>query len=200
MDRLSTQDLAKVSDEELLARTVSQNVQAFEALYDRHARTVYSLILRVVRDPEAAEELVQETFWQVWRKAEQYSGSGAVGAWLCRIGRNKALDHLRRVKARPQAADGEPEALERIAAPASQQVDVQVNRIWDRQHLQTALADIPDEQRQCLEMAYFDGKSQREIAEEMGTALGTVKTRVRIGLEKLERSLRAAGYQESDVG
>lgn len=198
MDRLSTEDATRVSDEELLARTVAQDVQAFEALYDRHAKTVYSLILRVVREPEAAEEILQESFWQVWRKAEQYNGDGAVGAWLCRIGRNKALDHLRRVKARPQAADGEPDALERIAAPESRQVEAEVNRIWDRQHLQNALAAIPDEQRRCLEMAYFDGKSQREIAEEMGTPIGTIKTRVRIGLEKLERSLRAVGYVESD--
>ncbi len=198
MDRLSTQDLTKVSDEELLARTVALDALAFEALYDRHAKTVYSLILRVVQEPSAAEELVQESFWQVWRKAEQYTGGGPVGAWLCRIGRNKALDHLRRLKARPQAAEGDPEALEQVATPASHQVEAEVSRIWDRQHLQEALAAIPDEQRRCLEMAYFDGKSQREIAEETGTPIGTIKTRVRIGLEKLERSLRAMGYVESD--
>ncbi|MBX3052239.1 MAG: sigma-70 family RNA polymerase sigma factor [Caldilineaceae bacterium] len=199
MDRLSTQDVTKLSDEELLARTVAQDVQAFEALYDRHAKTVYSLILRVVRDPEAAEELVQESFWQVWRKAEQFNGNGAVGAWLSRIGRNKALDHLRRLKARPQSDGSVPETLERIPAPESRQVEAEVSRSWDRQHLQEALAAIPDEQRRCLEMAYFDGKSQREIAEVMGMPIGTIKTRVRIGLEKLERSLRAVGYVESGV-
>ena len=86
MDRLSTEDATRVSDEELLARTVAQDVQAFEALYDRHAKTVYSLILRVVWEPEAAEEILQESFWQVWRKAEQYNGGGAVGVLLCRIG------------------------------------------------------------------------------------------------------------------
>lgn len=200
MDGLPASDMSNLSDEELLTRTGNQDTQAFEALYDRHARTVYSLILRIVRDAQTADELLQESFFQVWRKAGQYNGSGAVGAWLCRIGRNRALDQLRRMKARPQSADVEVETLEQVPAPFGQQVDVQVSRLWDRQHLQTVLAEIPDEQRQCLEMAYFDGKSQREIAEEMGTALGTVKTRVRIGLEKLERSLRAAGYQESDVG
>lgn len=191
--------LSEIPDEELLARTVAQDVDAFEALYDRHAKTVYSLILRIVHAPEIAEELVQESFWQVWRKAEQYNGGGAVGAWLCRIGRNKALDHLRRVKARPQSDGSEPERLERMAAPESQQVEAQVNRLWDRQQLQAALAAIPDEQRRCLEMAYFDGKSQREIAEAMGTPIGTIKTRVRIGLEKLERSLRAVGYETSET-
>ncbi len=199
MDQLRIQELTRIADEELLARTMAQDVQAFEALYDRHAKTIYSLILRIVREPEAAEELAQETFWQVWRKAEQFHG-GAVGAWLSRIGRNKALDHLRRVKARPQSDGSEPEMLERIPAPESRQVEAEVNRIWDRQRLQEALAAIPDDQRRCLEMAYFDGKSQREIAEETGSPLGTIKTRVRIGLEKLERSLRAAGYQDSDVG
>lgn len=197
VDPLPTPELAEIPDEELLARTVAQEVDAFEALYDRHAGTVYSLILRIVHAPEIAEELLQETFWQVWRKAEQYNGGGAVGAWLCRIGRNKALDHLRRVKARPQSDGSEPEALERIPAPEHQQVEAEVSRSWDRRHLQEALAAIPDEQRRCLEMAYFDGKSQREIAEEMGTPIGTIKTRVRIGLEKLERSLRAVGYGET---
>lgn len=197
VDPLPTLELAEIPDEELLARTVAQDVDAFEALYDRHAGTVHSLILRIVREPEIAEELLQETFWQVWRKAEQYNGGGAVGAWLSRIGRNKALDHLRRMKARPQSDGSEPEALERIPAPEHQRVEVEVNRIWDRRHLQEALAAIPDEQRRCLELAYFDGKSQREIAEEMGTPIGTIKTRVRIGLEKLERSLRAVGYGET---
>lgn len=197
VDPLPIPELADIPDEELLARTVAQDVDAFEALYDRHAGTIYSLVLRIVREPEIAEELLQETFWQVWRKAEQYNGGGAVGAWLCRIGRNKSLDHLRRVKARPQSDGSEPEALERIAAPEHQQVEAEVSRSWDRRHLQNALAAIPDEQRRCLELAYFDGKSQREIAEEMGTPIGTIKTRVRIGLEKLERSLRAAGYGET---
>ncbi len=197
MDSLIVQDLTKIADEELLARTIAQDIPAFEALYNRHARTIYSLILRIVHEPEVAEELLQETFWQVWRKAEQFHGGGAVGAWLSRIGRNKALDHLRRVKARPQSDGSDDTALERIPEPGSRQVEAEVSRIWDRQHLHTALAAIPDEQRRCLEMAYFDGKSQREIAEEMGTPIGTIKTRVRIGLEKLERSLRAAGYAES---
>ncbi len=199
MDPLLVQDLTRIADEELLARTVAQDVRAFEALYDRHARTIYSLILRIVHEPEIAEELAQETFWQVWRKAEQFHGGGAVGAWLSRIGRNRALDYLRRVKARPQSDGGEPEMLERIAAPERHLVETQVGRIWDRQRLHEALAAIPDEQRLCLEMAYFDGKSQREIAAETGSPLGTIKTRVRIGLEKLERSLRAAGYREGDV-
>jgi RNA polymerase sigma-70 factor (ECF subfamily) len=198
MDRLPTQDLTTLSDEELLARTVAQEMQAFEALYDRHAKTVYSLILRIVREPEIAEELLQESFWQVWRKADQFSGGGMVGAWLCRIGRNKALDHLRRAKARPQSDGKEQESLENIAAPRSQQVEVEINRIWDHQYLQEALSTIPEEQRRCLEMAYFDGMSQREIAEAMGVPLGTIKTRVRIGLEKLERSLRAVGYRENE--
>ena len=199
MKAVLVQELTSLSDEDLLTRVVTHDAGAFEALYDRHAPTIYGLILRIVGETGVAEELLQESFWQVWRKAEQFHGGGAVGAWLVRIGRNKALDHLRRVKARPQSNGGEPEMLERIAAPPAQLVEAEVGRLWDRQRLNEALSAIPDEQRLCLEMAYFDGKSQREIAEETGTPLGTIKTRVRIGLEKLERSLRAAGYRESDA-
>ncbi len=194
----SVQDSAHLSDEALLARIMARDARAFEILYDRHARTVYSLILRIVQDAAVAEELLQETFWQVWRKAEQFQSGGPAGAWICRIGRNKALDYLRRAKVRPQKAGPEGERLEQMAAPTDQGVEIQVRQMWDRESVQEALSAIPEEQRQCLEMAYFDGKSQREIAEAMGVPLGTVKTRIRIGLEKLERHLRAAGYRETD--
>ncbi|RME52555.1 MAG: sigma-70 family RNA polymerase sigma factor [Caldilineae bacterium] len=196
----STQDPTNhVSDEVLLARIAAKDTQAFEILYDRHAKTVYSLILRIVQDPSVAEDLLQESFWQVWRKAEQFQESGPAGAWLCRIGRNKALDHLRRQKARPQKAEKGITGLEQMTGPANQEVEAQITQLWDREFLQKALSAIPHEQRQCLEMAYFEGKSQREIAATIGVPLGTVKTRIRIGLEKLERSLRAAGYGETDL-
>jgi RNA polymerase sigma-70 factor, ECF subfamily len=182
-----------LSDEALLARILRQDSAALELLYDRHAQTVYSLLLRIVRDQAVAEELLQETFFQVWSKAEQFQGSGAVAAWLYRIARNKALDQLRRQKVRPQVAPGEQDALEDVAAPA-QDVELQVDQIWNRQHIRQALAQIPEEQRICLEMAYFDGMSQRQISDYTRTPIGTIKTRIRMGMNRLERLLRAVGY------
>lgn len=188
------------SDEWLLAQVARQDAHALEALYDRHSRTVYGLLLRIVKNEAIAEELLQETFWQVWSKAEQFSGSGAAAAWIYRIARNKALDQLRRQKARPQPVHTDPDAMEQPGAPAPYGVEQQIERIWNRQHIRLALDQIPDEQRLCLELAYFEGMSQQQIAEQTRTPLGTIKTRVRMGLSKLERLLRAAGYRDEDVG
>jgi RNA polymerase sigma-70 factor (ECF subfamily) len=186
------------TDEALLLRIVQRDADAFEQLYDRHATAVYSLLLRIVRETATAEELLQETFWQLWQKADQYEGSGAVAAWLYRIARNKALDQLRRQQARPQPAHATTGTLERIEAPRRRGVEEQVNLLLNRQHIQLALEQIPVEQRQCLELAYFEGMSQQQIAEHTQTPLGTIKTRVRMGLSKLEHILRAVGYQGSD--
>lgn len=188
-----------LTDEMLLARVVTGDSDALEKLYDRHSQTVYSLILRIVSNQAIAEELLQETFWQIWKKSEQFSGGGAAAAWIYRIARNKALDQLRRQKVRPQAVDSDPEALEHLTSPAERGVEAQIERIWHRQHIRLALDQIPDEQRLCLELAYFEGMSQQQIAEYTRTPLGTIKTRVRIGLNKLERLLRAAGYREEDL-
>lgn len=184
---------SSLTDEGLLARILQQDSTALELLYDRHAQTVYSLLLRIVRDQAVAEELLQETFFQVWRKAEQFQGNGAVAAWLYRIARNKALDQLRRQKVRPQVVSDEQDGFDDPAAPG-QNVEQQVDQGWDREHIRQALAQIPEEQRMCLEMAYFEGMSQRQISDYTRTPVGTIKTRIRMGMNKLERLLRAVGY------
>lgn len=185
---------ASSSDEKLLAEIAQQNPDALEMLYDRHAAGVLGLIQRIVRHPPTAEDLLQDTFWQVWQKAEQYQGSGSAAAWIYRIARNRALDQLRRQQARPQIEDGAVDRLEQFAAPLQATTDGHVERSWERGHVLSALAQIPDEQRVCLELAYFDGMTHQQIAEHTRTPLGTVKTRLRIGLDKLERLLRVAGY------
>jgi RNA polymerase sigma-70 factor, ECF subfamily len=189
---------ANQTDEALLRLIRTKDIQAYERLYDRHAQVVYNLVMRIVRDSSAAEELLQEIFWQVWQKAEQYEGSGAVGAWLYRVARNRALDYLRHQRSRPQRAATEIEALERSPRYYSSSAESEVEQSWRRQQVMQALESIPGEQRLCLELAYFEGMSQREIAERTQTPLGTIKTRMRIGMEKLERILRAVGYLEGD--
>jgi RNA polymerase sigma-70 factor (ECF subfamily) len=187
------------SDETLLRLINRKDIRAYEALYDRHAQVVFNLVMRIVRDRAVAEELLQEIFWQVWQKAEQYEGAGSVAAWLYRVARNKSLDFLRHQRARPQMAASELEMLERSLRLASSSAESEAEQAWRRQQVTQALESIPGEQRLCLELAYFEGMSQREIAEQTRTPLGTIKTRMRIGMEKLERILRAVGYIEGDA-
>ena len=191
------------SDESLLRLMAQQDPAALEEFYNRYAQIAYNLIVRVVRDRAVADEVLQETFWQVWQKAADFSGRGAPAAWLYRIARNKSLDQLRRQKARPQppeTASQEDEDLvwEQLTGDGIQPEQT-TERRWEQQDLLRALAEIPSEQRLCLELAYFEGMSQRQIATYADIPLGTVKTRLRIGLEKLQRILRAAGYQATDI-
>jgi RNA polymerase sigma-70 factor (ECF subfamily) len=186
------------SDETLLRLVSRKDVRAYELLYDRHAQTVYNLLMRIVRDAAIAEELLQEIFWQMWQKADQYDGSGSGAGWLYRMARNKALDQLRHQRARPQAAPVEIETFERSPRFFTSSAESEVEQSWRRQQVLQALDTLPAEQRLCLELAYFDGMSQREIAERTSTPLGTIKTRMRIGMEKLERVLRAVGYLEGE--
>lgn len=190
-------------DEVLLTLIEQQDPNALAELYDRHARIVHNLIVRIVRNPAVAEELLQEVFWQVWQKAGDHAGHGAVAAWLYRIARNKSLDQLRRQQARPQpvqtgSQEAEQAVWSQLKADAAE-IEQVIARRWDDDYLRQVLAAIPPEQRQCLELAYFEGMSQRQIAEYTQVPLGTVKTRLRIGLEKLERLVRADGYKAEDV-
>lgn len=191
------------SDDLLLQQIAQKDPAALEAFYDRYAQTVYNLIVRIVRDLALADELLQETFWQVWQKADEFTGKGAAAAWLFRIARNKSLDQLRRQKARPQpVTTTTPEAeaaLWRDLGANEPPLERVTEQSWKQEYLRRALAEIPAEQRLCLELVYFEGMSQRQIAEYTNTPLGTVKTRLRIGLEKLERIFTAAGYRAEDL-
>lgn len=183
------------SDEMLLQLVNGKDLWAYEILYARHAQSLYSLLIRIVREPTTAEELLQETFWQIWQKSEQYSEKGSVAAWLHRIARNKGLDQLRSTKARPSTTN-DLRTVEQSTAYAYASAEQAVEQRLKQQHVVQALESIPSEQRVCLELAYFEGMSQREIAEHTSTPLGTIKTRMRIGLEKVGRLLRASGYPE----
>ncbi|MGH2541948.1 MAG: RNA polymerase sigma factor [Ardenticatenaceae bacterium] len=186
------------SDEALLRLVAEGDARALEACYDRHAQLVYNVIFRIVRSSDLADEILQETFWQVWQKADSFSGDGTAAAWLYRIARNKSLDLLRRQKARPQplmtgTEQDEHRVWDTLSADDSD-VEQALERRWDRQRVREALQLIPAEQRLCLELAYFEGMSQSQIAEYTDTPLGTIKTRIRMGVRKLERILRGYGY------
>lgn len=194
-------------DEMLIELIAHQDVDAFEELYRRHSQVVHNLVVRIVNDRAIADEILQETFWQAWKQSGTYGGFGAATAWLYRMAREKSLDAaaLRKHNQRLNGTAGRFGTEERAAVPELPTVGVSlqpslmeknVTQQIDRQHLLRALASIPGEQRACLEMAYFEGLKHSQISEQLGVPLGTVKTRVRMGLEKLEHILRAAGYEE----
>lgn len=186
---------SQLTDETLLLRINHRDSEALAALYDRHAQTVYNLIMRIVRESSSADEILQDTFWQVWQKANTFQQGNAT-AWLYRIARNKSLDWLRRQRTRPQSATSfdEPENKVEVAP----QLEHTVAQNWQQEQIQQALFNLPPEQRQCLELAFFDGLSQRQIAEHTQAPISTVKTRIQMALSKLERSLRAAGYRSGE--
>ena len=181
-------------DDALLQRIAAGDEQALGALYDRWSPLVFSLCVHVLGDDDEAEEAVEETFWQAWRQAARYDITrGAVSTWLTTIARSRALDRLRAKRRRQEDAMSDLSETKRAAVeetarrgddPASG-AEVSERRALVRQ----ALLALPPEQREVLELAYFRGLSQTEIAERTGQPLGTIKTRVRLAMEKLRDRL-----------
>jgi len=180
----------QAEDRECLRRLAAGHSDAAGRLYDRHARAIYSLVLRIVNDEGDAEEIVQDVFAQAWRQAARYDASrGAVGAWLLVMARTRAIDRLRARRTRPAASTMAPDrALEDVPAgapdAASEMIDAEEAR-----RVRRALADLPLLQRLAIELAYYEGLTQREIADRLEQPLGTVKTRIRLGLSKLRETL-----------
>ena len=172
---------------ELVAR---QQPDALSELYDRYSNLVFSVALRVVTESALAEEITLDVFARVWERATLYHEERAsLGTWLAALARNKGIDALRRLHARPEQwlseLDGdEPSIAEREAGP-----EEQTEREIERSHIRRAMAALPPEQRQVLELAYFYGLTHREIGEKLGLPLGTVKTRLRLAMQKLRVSL-----------
>lgn len=188
------------SDEELIAGLRARDHQALAALYDRYARSVYSLALHVLRDRAAAEDVTQDVFLQLWREPERYERErGPLGPWLLRIARNRAIDVLRRRtrERRPLLQDGSTEGV--FLADQSPGPDEHAWSATLALRVRAALGELSDAQRQVIELAYFRGLTQREMADELGLPLGTVKTRVRTALRRLAEILTKDGIW-TDVG
>jgi RNA polymerase sigma-70 factor (ECF subfamily) len=171
-------------DAQLLDRARRGDEQAMATLYDRYSRVVYSVALRVLRDPSSAEDVLQDVFLGVWRKPETFvSARGSLGGWLAVVARNRAIDTLRRK--RPS------EQVEEIHLASPFNLADQAERNTLMQRARAILLHLPLEQRKTLEMAYFDGLTHTEIAEITGDPLGTVKTRIRSALLSLRKELEA---------
>ena len=193
---MATLPLTSISDLDrtLLERAAQGDEAAFEQLYDRYSAVLYALALRIAGEASDAEEIVLDSFAQAWRDATRFRPErGSVIAWLTTICRSRALDLVRargrRGKLLDSAHAAEPDAppaMGSAPAPGDRELDLLERRQW----VADALRALSQPQRQAIELAYYDGLSHSEIAERLGEPLGTVKTRVRLAMEKLRETLR----------
>jgi len=188
-------------DRDLLARLVAGELDALEGLYERYRTMAYSIALRITGEPAAAEDVVQEAFLGAWRNAARYAeGRGSVKTWLLSIVHHRAIDAIRRRKPTTELPDGDT-GLRTPVALTLPDVWGEVVVGVDRDAVVTALAGISTVQREALELAYYGGLTQVEIAERLALPLGTVKSRMRLGLLGLRRILTGTGgaFADDDV-
>lgn len=186
---------SEASDEELLTAVGGQDLSALEALYGRYGGVAFSLALRITRSRETAEEVVQESFFAVWRRASTYRQErGNPRSWVLSITHHRAIDVIRSRRARGQTAPLDEQA------PLAGREDLwaDVEQILDREAIRKAMRSLPEEQRQSIELAYFGGLTYPEIAAQTGVPLGTIKSRLRLGLAKLRVLLADAVTQEPE--
>ena len=174
---------AQLSDDGLLLGRIAEGDEdAMAIVFDRYSKVVYSVSLRVLRDPASAEDVLQEIFMQIWRKPESFlSTRGSLGGWLAVVARNRSIDLIRRRK--PQ------DSVEDIALASPFNLAEESERNILMQRARGAILQIQPEQRKVVEMAFFDGLTHAEIAELTGDPLGTVKTRIRTGLLALRKAM-----------
>ena len=178
-------------DAALLGRIAAGDPDALGVLYDRYGRVVFGVLYRLLGVPEAAEEVTQDAFHAVWRRAATYRADrGAVRTWLLAIARNAAIDWRRTKGKRIEREAVIDEAAELVEEAA---VEDRVFASLRAEQVRAAVAALPDEQRTVLSLAFWSGLSQTEIAERTGTPLGTVKSRVRLGMTKLRDRLQLEG-------
>ncbi len=183
------------SDDTVLAAIARGDEAAVAALYDRYGGLAYALAYRILQDRGAAEDVVQDVYLGVWRRAGSYQpGRGSVRTWLLSIVHHRAIDRLRGTAGRARR-DTALEEVDRVAALDDPWRDVE--RTLQRDVLKKGLATLPEEQRRTIELAYFGGYTQTEIAGAMGVPVGTVKGRMRIGLQKLRALLSGGGVEQA---
>lgn len=171
----------------LIDRLIQRDETALAALYDRYAGMLWSVLNRILHDTQAAEEILQDIFFQLWRTASQFDATrGSLPAWLMVIARNRAISRLRRHN--PAAGDAlvESTAISAVNIESAASQKQLLGRVKD------ALENLPKEQRAAVELAYFEGLTHSEIAQRTGDPLGTVKTRLRSAVETLKRTLHSA--------
>ena len=181
---------AQEEDVKLLKAIAARDEAALAQLYDRYRLILFGLLMRILNNREEAEDVLQEVFLQVWRKAEDFDENrGRPFTWLVTLGRSRGIDRLRTLAARDRVAEaGAKEVVDQISDAASDAFKSE-----QRGLVNEALSQLPDEQKRPLMLAYFDGLTQSEIATRLGAPLGTVKTRMRTGLMSLREQLAGKG-------
>jgi RNA polymerase sigma-70 factor, ECF subfamily len=185
-------DIRNLADEEVMQLIQGGNPRAFELLYDRHGGAAFSLAYRMVGNRVTAEDITQEAFLSIWRSRMRYDQMrGSVRTWVLGIVHNRTIDALRRNLVhdrRREALDGVEDRYE-----ARERTDVEAARREESRTVRSALDTLPDDQRRTIELAYFGGFSHSQIAELLDEPVGTIKGRMRLGLDKMRRQL-AQGY------
>jgi RNA polymerase sigma-70 factor (ECF subfamily) len=177
---------ANAFDSALMARVRERDTAALRGLYDRHSSMVHGLGLRILRDPAEAEDLVQDVFLHLWRRAELFDGDrGQFVGWLVSLTRNRAIDRLRARRTRERKGDEYEAEVATAPAPRSADPNETAYVAELREAVARALSDLPEPQRTALELAYFGGYSHSEIAERLSAPLGTVKARIRQGMMRM---------------
>jgi len=188
---MSRLDYSTLDDETLIRLIVQARAEALSALYDRYSRLVFSLALNSVGDPATAEEITQDVFLRVWQRARQYHADRAkVSTWLTSITRHRAIDQLRRRGSRSEQHSVDWAELTPGAEPSVNGPEQAAVLTLERERVHAAIAQLSEEQKQALALAYFQGLTQSQIAEALVLPLGTVKTRVRLGMQKLRDLLQ----------
>ncbi|HEX7544952.1 MAG TPA: sigma-70 family RNA polymerase sigma factor [Candidatus Limnocylindrales bacterium] len=179
---------AEESEAELMRQVAAGEIGGLETLYDRHHAMAYALALRITTEPGLAEDVVQDSFLGLWRNAGRYAeAKGSVRGWLLAIVRHRAIDTIRRQKKGVTLDDDTTDIVP--AALTLPDIWPEVAGRLDAEEIRVALEGLPSAQREAIEFAYFDGLTQREIATRTGAPLGTVKSRMRLGLVALRREL-----------
>lgn len=185
-------DYTALDDNALIRLIVHRRTEALSELYDRYSRLVFSLALHTVGDRETAEEITQDVFFRVWEKAETYhSEQSKLSTWITSITRYRAIDILRKRGSRPEQNSLDWEDVSPASRPvADDDPEGETELAMKQSRIRSAVANLPPDQRQVLALAYFRGLSHSQISEELAQPLGTVKTRIRLAMQKLRETLK----------
>ena len=187
---MGTIDVSEARDRDLMRRLQAEDEEAFRGLFSRYAPTAKALALRVVRQQQLAEEIVQEAFMAVWRNPGAYQEQrGSVKTWLMGLVHHRAVDAVRREESQRRRAETEASLMAVETIDHAEDLVVQLGVPQEQAAVRSALGDLPQEQRAVLQMMYFDGLSQSQIAEKNGVPLGTVKSRTLLGMRRLRTAL-----------
>lgn len=191
--------LTKLEDHDLVLRVAKGDVRAFEAIYDRHSAQAFGLAMRVTGRRRLAEEATQDAFLGLWRAARSYdTNRGTLKTWLLSMVRNRSIDCLRREARHDRDLEIDDALVTRLEA--AERTEQRVVDLEESRHARQLLVSLPDDQRRVIELAYFKGLTQTEIAVKVGAPLGTVKGRQRLALKKMHRNLTSGPETRTRAG